>query len=55
MNTLRDESCDGHSLVLDSWNLIVPVGTQYVGEHETEIPATLYTLIEEGQALVENY
>ena len=41
--------------ILDSWDLIVPVGTQYVGEYETGIPATLYTLTDEGHALVENY
>lgn len=41
--------------ILDSWNLITPVGTQYVGEHETGIPATIYTLTEEGHAVVEEY
>lgn len=40
--------------ILDSWELIVPVGTQYVGEYETGIPATIYTLTKEGHALVEN-
>lgn len=39
--------------ILDSWNLITPVGTQYVGEYETGIPATVYTLTKEGKALVE--
>ena len=39
--------------ILDSWNLITPVRRQYVGEYETGIPATVYTLTEEGQALVE--
>ena len=38
--------------MLDSWNLITSVGTQHVGEYETGIPATVYTLTEEGQALV---
>ncbi|MFC7009742.1 ArsR family transcriptional regulator [Halalkalicoccus salilacus] len=39
--------------MLDSWDLITSVGMQYVGEYENGIPATVYTLTEEGQALVE--
>ena len=39
--------------MLDSWNLIRPVGKQYVGEYENGTPATVYTLTEEGQALLE--
>ena len=39
--------------MLDSWNLITLVRRQYVGEHENGIPATVYTLTEEGRALVE--
>ncbi len=39
--------------MLDSWELITPVRTQYVGEYENGIPATVYTLTEDGQALVE--
>jgi hypothetical protein len=41
--------------ILDSWDLITPVGTQYVGKYEIGIPAAVYTLTDEGQALVENY
>ena len=41
--------------MLDSWNLIVPVDKQYVGEYENGTPATVYTLTEEGQALVEGW
>lgn len=41
--------------MLDSWNFIAPVGTQYVGEYENGIPATVYTLIEEGRALLERW
>ncbi|ADJ16750.1 helix-turn-helix domain-containing protein [Halalkalicoccus jeotgali] len=40
--------------MLDSWDLITPVGTQYVGEHETGIPATIYTLTDDGHALLED-
>ncbi|ADJ16882.1 helix-turn-helix domain-containing protein [Halalkalicoccus jeotgali] len=40
--------------MLDSWDLITPVGTQYVGEHETGIPAIIYTLTDEGHALLED-
>ncbi|ADJ16718.1 helix-turn-helix domain-containing protein [Halalkalicoccus jeotgali] len=40
--------------MLESWNLITAVGTKYVGEHETGIPATLYTLTDEGHALLED-
>ena len=32
--------------MLDLWNLITSVGTQHVGEYETGIPATVYTLTE---------
>ena len=39
--------------ILDSWNLITPVRTQYVGEYENGIPATVYTLTKEGRALLE--
>lgn len=39
--------------MLDSWNLTMPVRRQYVGEYETGIPATVYTLTEEGRALLE--
>ena len=39
--------------MLDSWDLIMPVRKQYVGEYENGTPATVYTLTEEGQALVE--
>lgn len=41
--------------ILDSWDLITPVGTQYVGKYETGTPATIYTLTEEGHAVVEEY
>lgn len=41
--------------IFDSWDLIGPVETQYVDKYETGIPATLYTLTEEGQTLVEDY
>ena len=41
--------------MLDSWNLITAVEKQYVGEYENGIPATVYTLTEEGQALVEGW
>jgi hypothetical protein len=41
--------------ILDSWDLITPVRTQYVGEYENGIPATVYTLTEEGQALVKEW
>ncbi len=41
--------------MLDSWNLITPVRRQYIGEYENGIPVTVYTLTEEGQALVEDY
>ena len=39
--------------ILDSWDLITPVGKQYVGKYENGTPATVYTLTEKGQALVE--
>ena len=41
--------------MLDSWDLITPVRTQYVGEYENGIPATVYTLTEDGQAVVKGY
>ncbi|WP_336365348.1 winged helix-turn-helix domain-containing protein [Halalkalicoccus salilacus] len=41
--------------MLDSWDLITPVRTQYVGEYENGIPATVYTLTEEGRTLVEGW
>ena len=39
--------------ILRAWGLIEPVGTQYVGEYETGIPATVYTLTENGHAIVD--
>ena len=41
--------------MLDSWDLIMPVRTQYVGEYENGIPATVYMLTEDGQALLEEW
>lgn len=41
--------------LLESWNLIEPVGNHYVGEHKTGIPATVYTLTDEGYALVKDH
>ncbi len=41
--------------MLDSWDLIRPVRTQYVGEYENGIPATVYTLIEKGRALLKRW
>lgn len=40
--------------MLDSWDLISPIGTQHVGEYENGTPATVYTLTEEGQTLVDD-
>lgn len=39
--------------ILDSGDLIMSVGTQYIGKYETGIPVTVYKLTEEGQALVD--
>lgn len=39
--------------ILDSRRLITLVRRQYIGEYETGIPPTVYTLTEEGQALLE--
>ena len=38
--------------LLESWRLIEPAGTQYVGEYDTGIPATIYALTEKGHAVV---
>lgn len=38
--------------LLESWKLSEPVGTQYVGEYDTGIPATIYTLTKKGQTVV---
>ena len=41
--------------MLDSWNLITPVGKQDVGEYKNGTPATVYTLTEEGRTCLERW
>jgi hypothetical protein len=41
--------------LLETWDLIEAIGTQHVGEYDAGIPATVYTLTEEGQALVDKF
>ncbi len=38
-----------------SRTLIMPVRTQYVSKYENGIPVTVYTLTEEGQALLKRW
>ena len=41
--------------LLESWGLIERVDTVYNGEHETGIPASVYALTADGQALVQEF
>ena len=49
---IPDGSTHYQLTLLESWELIEPIGTQYVGEYDTGIPATIYTLTEKGQTVV---
>jgi DNA-binding MarR family transcriptional regulator len=49
---IPDGSTHYQLTLLESWGLIKPVGTRYMGEYDTGIPATIYTLTEKGHTVV---